>query len=64
MGVTVLTVQAGYRCYTFQKYRVISLHFLGNDSAGRLLLLYIPKTSIYFHYFSHSVNTVGRNQEF
>jgi hypothetical protein len=29
-----------------------SLHFLGNNSAGRSLLLYIPETSIYFCYFS------------
>jgi hypothetical protein len=48
MGVTVLTVWAGYRYYTFKK----TLHFRKNDSADRSLLLYIPETSIYFYYFS------------
>jgi hypothetical protein len=42
-GVTVLTARAGYRYYTFQEYRIISLHFLRNDQAGRSLLLYCNK---------------------
>jgi hypothetical protein len=53
-GIKVHTVWAGYHYYTFQKHRLIPLHFLRNDSAGRSLLLYIPKTSIYFHYFSQT----------
>jgi hypothetical protein len=53
-GVTILTVQAGYGYCTFQKYGMISLHFLRNDSAGASLLLYISKTSIYFHHFSQN----------
>jgi hypothetical protein len=44
--LTVLTVRAGYRYFTFQKHCMSSLHFLRNSSAGRSLLLYIPKTSI------------------
>jgi hypothetical protein len=52
MGVTVLAVWAGYCYYTFQERCVISLYFLRNDSAGRSLLLYIPKISIYLHCFS------------
>jgi hypothetical protein len=51
-GVMALTIRVGYHYYTFQKHHVISLHFLRNGSEGRSLLLYIPKTSIYFHYFS------------
>jgi hypothetical protein len=30
---------------------MISQLFLGNDSGAGTLLLYIPKTSLYFHYF-------------
>jgi hypothetical protein len=52
MGVTVLTVWAGYRYYTFQKHYMISLHFCKNDSVDRSLLLYIPETSVYFYCFS------------
>jgi hypothetical protein len=66
-GVTVLTVRAGYRYYTFQKHCMIWLHFIRNGSAGGSLLLYIPK-----HQFTltvllrndHSVNIVGWDQEF
>jgi hypothetical protein len=41
------------RCgITGVKHCMISLHFLRNYSASWSLLLYIPKTSIHFHYFS------------
>ena len=37
------------------------------NSMGRLLLLYIPKMSLYFHYVplcnNHSENIIGQNQE-
>jgi hypothetical protein len=52
MGVSVLTVWAHYHYYTFQKHHLISSHFLSNNSADGSLLLYIPRTSIYFHCFS------------
>jgi hypothetical protein len=67
MAVTVLTVEAGCCYCPFRKHCMISLHFLRNYSAGRLLLLSILKTSVYFRYFSQKrsfVNNVGWDQEF
>jgi hypothetical protein len=64
-GVTVLTVLADYCYYTFKNIASKTLHFLRNDSVLRsLLLLYIPKTSLYFLRNDHSMNIVGRDQEF
>jgi hypothetical protein len=64
MGVTVLTVGAGYRYYTFKKHCIISLHFLRNDSVGGCTFQKHQFTFTTFLRNNYSVNNVGHDQEF
>jgi hypothetical protein len=66
-AVILLTGMGRLLLLHFQNNHVISLHFLRNNSVGRSVLLYIPRTSLHLHNFlrnDHTRNIVGQDLEF